>query len=108
MVQHARSRATFARDSEVRIDRIEFQLVGNLAEELPFKIAELGLDRPHELNGVGDKSLERLESVAQLRPSVGRIEQSFESRLRPCGKNHANRRVAAGIRKSVERDIDAL
>ena len=34
--------------------------------------------------------------------------KAFESGLRPRRKNHANRRVAAGVRESVERDIDAV
>src|SRR5580692_225998 len=108
MIQHARAGSALASDRQVRVDRIEFQLIGDLSEELALEITELGLDRPHELNRIGDEGLEWLESVAQFRPSVGRIEQRLETGLRPRGEDHADGGVAAGVRKSVERDIDAI
>src|ERR1700730_4968145 len=108
MIQHARAGSTLARNSQVRVDGIELQLIGDFPKEFSFEMAQLRLDRPHELNRVGDKRLERLESVAQFRPSVGRIEQILESSLGPRRENHTNRRVAAGVWKSVERDIDAV
>src|SRR5277367_3099748 len=108
MIQYARAGSALASDGQVGVDRIEFQLIGDLSEELAFEITELGLDRPHELNRIGDEGLERLEFVAQFRPSVRRIEQSLETGLRPRGEDHANSGVAAGIRKGVERDIDAV
>src|SRR5579863_9869608 len=108
MIEHARARSTLARDGQVRVDRIEFQLVRDLSEELSFEMTEFGLDRPHQLNRIGDKRLERLESVVQFLPAVRRIEQGFESGLRPRRKNHANGSVAAGVGERVERDIDAV
>src|SRR5271163_4335991 len=108
MIQHARAGSALASDRQVGVNGIEFQLIGDLSEELAFEITELGLDLPHELDRIGDEGLERLESVAQFRPSVRRIEQRLETRLRPRGKDHANGGVAAGIRKGVERDIDAV
>src|ERR1700733_11260467 len=108
MIQYARAGFALASDGQIGVDRIELQLIGDLSEKLAFEITELGLDRPHELDRIGDEGLERLESVAQFRPSVRRIEQRLETRLRPRGKDHANGGVAAGIRKGVERDIDAV
>ena len=71
-------------------------------------MAELGLDRPHQLDRFRDESTKRPETVVQLCPSVRRVEQTLQPGLRPRGKNHPNRRVAACVGESVERDIDAL
>src|SRR5216683_8428263 len=81
MNQHPRSGLAFARDGQVRIDWIELQLIGNLGKEFALQMAKLRLDRPHQLDRVGNKGTERLESFAQLRPSIGGVEQILESGL---------------------------
>src|SRR6267142_3856746 len=108
MNQHSGTSLTLARDGQVRIDWIELQLVRDLGKEFSLQMTELRLDGPHQLDRFGNERTERPESFAQLRPSVGAVEQILEPGLRPRGKDHADSRVAAGIWERVERDIYAV